>query len=322
MSRERGGLPPEVLGSGEQQPKPDKPSRRKFVNDLLLGLGAAGIAGKYGGEAMGRRAAEKRKASEPVPYNPEGRPEDARIFAVPGVKPEDLRKVHELYKLFDQYARLPVVFIKENSLQAGMPMSQNEIDPPTKETLLRGEIPKQIILDSRFFTDPRFENYGKLAACHDMAHSLTVWTPQSQESIDTSQDIKRSFNRLREQILRPKDVKLDDDESEEIDKKSVFRVIDESTYIQPKGSPKVPGWLLGHPYENYQEMFASGLDVMRNFPKEFTLEYSSLPVKEQSLIGQAACGIIRHLETLRYDLDVRGLIPEADEIKKMIRYQK
>ena len=72
----------------------------------------------------------------------------------------------------------------------------------------------------------------------------------------------------------------------------------------------------GHPYGNYDEMFASALTVFRFFPDEFINRYEKLGGDIKKAVRNAANSVLNVVETVNTDeAALQTLLPEYRTLK-------
>ena len=81
---------------------------------------------------------------------------------------------------------------------------------------------------------------------------------------------------------------MDDDAFEKLEGLPLIRLFDESGYVKSDRDA-------GHPYDDYEELFASASNVMRNFPEEFVkrlLELKAANPQEYRIAARVAAAVL------------------------------
>jgi hypothetical protein len=184
----------------------------------------------------------------------------------------------------------------------------------------------RIELASKNFTNPLFPNEGIITAFHELSHVI-VKEIVFDEDQRLNQILFEVFKVLNDKSgikvfsrysIPPKEeIKA----VEKLEDNVYFSIFDESFYIKKVYRIET---LLGHPYDDYSELFASALTVLRFFPNEFIQRYNQLNPEQRKVVAKVVRTIFKILESIlkykdRSSEDIKELLPQKDLLKKAIQ---
>ncbi len=178
------------------------------------------------------------------------------------------------------------------------------------------------------FQKPRYSQDGDDSLFHEMSHCVIRQLQGEFQRHDKGTaaylDFYRSYETLMQHSRLPLPyyetrMKQSLEEANRSEKSAAFKLVrlfDESTYIDNKDI-RENGARAGHPYDRYDELFASTLTVLRFYAVEFVHNYEALPSTDDRKIVRnvvfSALGCLKQLNPDKQAAQI--LIPDLEYIR-------
>jgi|GEM_PF-5375284 len=176
-----------------------------------------------------------------------------------------------------------------------------------------------IFVDMEYFAEPRLKdiNDGQMVFFHEYAHYFMndrIEKPLKQENHHA---IYENYKRLlRRTGYKPDDRKRsliqEQKEIKALREHPVFKIFREDSYCENHLKEKDKPLEMGHPHENYKELFASTLTTLKYFPQEFIMRYGSLNDEDKKAVAEEIKTLI---EIMGVPLMKKFFVPEIETVK-------
>lgn len=235
---------------------------------------------------------------QPKPHTPEFIGRHRVVYSEIPLQNTILEEIHRHIWLFSSFNFLkrPVpVFIRNEAEERGGVFDYDNY---------------RIHLPSVIFTNPEFENEGLAKLDHELAHAIMQGL--GANSVDQRLNI-RIYNAYKDLVegagfqfpFRPNILG-----SIPTELLRFFEIFDESSYVEFNNKS---GSDYGHPWQNFHELFASGLTVLRYFPHKFVEKYNNLPEDKRKLVKEVVEAIIS-VPRAYYKEKFSKILPEHQQI--------
>ncbi len=187
---------------------------------------------------------------------------------------------------------------------------------------------------SIIFTEPVFANEGQMKLYHELSHALlnnliynrlfasdgNKWNPRLE-------NLMNAFEGLRIAVGKPEDGQLSGiaGAPTDIKKNPYFAMFGESNYVQTTDKDELTHY--SHPFDNYDELFASSMTVLHFFGRKFIDNYKEYQanhtIEHIDLIANVANAIIDLVEYFARGAEdpetlIKQVLPEYDELKAVL----
>lgn len=167
------------------------------------------------------------------------------------------------------------------------------------------------------FEQPAYQQEGELNLFHEQAHGMFNRVLHNERDHRSLVSLWQAYERLASasgytiplptfSLFGP---------TEQVEKESCFAHFDESNYVNISARDR--GY--GHPYNDYNELFASGLTVLRYFAEEFMQRLSLETSVRKGAIHNAGKQIMDFARAINTDEDaLHRLLPNYDDLAKAL----
>lgn len=211
----------------------------------------------------------------------------------------DLADIGDLFRAFDTLSISPVYFVnsgpgakfEEGSSAGGVNIYTSGV----------------IVVSSRALESPQFKDEASQIVFHEHAHDLMRVLLSMDGANRPSYVLSEYYKKIASTY--------DGDRQGEI---TLNDILTESTYIVVEGYGRGRS-NIGHPEDNFNEMFASTLSVLRFHADGFLDNFSKLKKQERELIAGFVGAVIESLGVLNKDQKaLEDLLPGIQKIKKAL----
>jgi hypothetical protein len=226
-----------------------------------------------------------------------------RIYSEIPLPEDQLKELHQLHEAFERFGLPSTVYIfevKEENLRSGVNIYTED----------------RIELPSNIFTRPIFTNEGVMKLFHELCHGIIKIIIFNQKNQRVNIELFNTYKQLVKEAGWdiPMPAFSFFGPPEEIENNPYFSIFDESSYTKAYQD-------YGHPYSDYNELFASALTVFRFFPNEFVQRYNQLTDEQKKQVASVVRVIFNALESINPNHnDINNLLPQQDLLRKI--YQK
>ncbi|MBI4360104.1 MAG: hypothetical protein HY564_03350 [Candidatus Jacksonbacteria bacterium] len=252
--------------------------------------------------------------SYPVQHGDENEYEEQRLFyAEKPLYNEATEKLPE--RLYEKINALIAPFRSLTPMTPRRPFKPVYIyhDPDVYNALYHTE-GECVAMTDAYFVNPRYVDEGFQALYHECAHAMIARIQSIEELLLPLHEVSSVYKQLSD---------LGEYYNTHGVPRSPWDIFDESNYVGYKEDTA------GHPWSDYNELFASALTVFRFFPDAFIERARVLPNAEQKIASRAVHSIgglfkkIAESNGSNPEKAIAGLIPEyetlIDAIKKLPR---
>lgn len=149
--------------------------------------------------------------------------------------------------------------------------------------------------------DPDFKGEGLVVHHHELCHGLF-----------SSLSMPSKFRIAGAYFFLDEDRFIDHEMAED----SGFRIFDESTHL-PEQIRSPDMLMLGHPYDNESEFFASAITTMRYFPDQFIEYFGKLDAKTRQMARLGISSVLAALESV--NPDVEKMLPRYRDFRLLTK---
>ncbi len=245
-------------------------------------------------------------------YHPEKK-DDKRnhIFSEADLEAIVLQEIDSCYKTFTHLTQANVYIHKSKDEQ----MRSGEYNGNTDE----------VHLSSVVFTKPLFPLEGTMRLYHELCHAalqkLKVDTTDPRQMIS----LYSAYEKIAKQSNCTLPIKISFiGPPAFLEEDSLFTLFDESTYLNKLvGGEGIAEY--GHPYSDYDELFASAMSVMRFFTEECISKYQKLRSADKRVAVKAGKIILNTFDYISqfaesFDPNVKiHVLPEYERLRKVFR---
>lgn len=240
---------------------------------------------------------------EPTMYSEYGM-QWGTVLSEASIDPKELEKVAALRDAFEKFVLglAPIYVKKSPALKEEKEQVSGGFQSPTDRI---------IEMADKAFTDPLYEGEALGTAFHEMSHDI-VSEFKEYDFISTLYELEAAYQPIAATYNR--------EQSGAERARELIGVLTESTYIPVPGE-KLGASAAGHPWDNYNEMFASTLTVMRFHTDGFLRRFASLNAPEKAVVAsfvQAAYNALYKLKSFDLEEDLNALLPETDLIRRSL----
>ncbi len=185
----------------------------------------------------------------------------------------------------------------------------------------------QTKVPSNLFTSPEFQDEGLAKIFHETCHGVMEQFLTLKADLGPSSEVFNAFKGLVEGAaeIDPDLFKIPMPSfglfgvPKEVEENPYFSIFDESNYVNLPPDKYGQEGTYGHPYSNFDELFASALTVIRFFPDQFIENYDSLDAKVQEKVQKTVKAVFGVLTWFRkkpedHQADLGELLPAYDRL--------
>ncbi len=179
---------------------------------------------------------------------------------------------------------------------------------------------KRAVISTNSFTHPQYENEGLILAFHELSHGIV---DKTRKLLDQSYSVAlwNAYVSCSKAAGYKGPIFEHLESISEGENNKMFRLFDESAYAREIVHDPIR--TIGHPYENSNELFASGLTVFKFFGKEFLDRYNKLNGSQKSAAKETGKAIFRIIEqqvNIQHDTqrklnDLQSVIPMYSRLR-------
>ena len=164
-------------------------------------------------------------------------------------------------------------------------------------------------ITSSAFTEPLYPQNGSKLLFHELAHEMVS---RHIASTGVKPDFNIELARSAEKIANHAGYRMPIEfglfsSPDKLEEEKLFQVLDESHYTDEEIVPGSSG--TGHPYSNYDEMFASTFTVLHYYPEALLDELATLRRDELQLVYDYLIAIQKTIEHIYSTSDAEALQP-------------
>lgn len=174
----------------------------------------------------------------------------------------------------------------------------------------------RISLTSNWFTEPRLkaENDGFIVFFHEYMHFLMHNLFEKNNSQKNNYAVYEAYQKLLAAAgYKDKNAGMvgQYQQVRTLSDHPVFKILREDAYIDDALKDKQKKISMGHPNDNYRELFASLFTTLRFFPDQFIKNYQGLKAPDKKLVAEVLTMVLTP-----FGSSVSQLIPEIDKIRQ------